>query len=264
VADTWAETESGLQRFLRENPEVERALLDSPLEQLNGADAYLRASVLEERGGAADEAYRRADEECYLPEFRAARDEALARVVDLVGDGEGLVVDVATGRGGLLGRLAASTSRPMAATDVSPHVLRATERRIPGPRYLVADALSLPFAEGEIATVVTHVGLANVPRGRALLRELRRAGREFVGTHLFYPADDEPNRAAARELGLEELLTRESALDAFAEAGWDASIEYAREVQASPTPTSALVPGLGIDGLPVQNTRVTWCVLRAS
>jgi hypothetical protein len=264
VADSWAETESGLQAFLRDNPEIERALLDSPLEQLNGADAYLRASVLEERGEGAAEAYRRADEECYPPEFRAARDEALTRVVDLVGGGEGVVVDVATGRGGLLGRLAASSSRPLIATDVSPHVLRATERRIPGPRYLAADALSLPFADGEVATLVTHVGLANVPQGRALLRELRRVGRELVGTHLFYPADDEPNGAAARELGLEELLTRESALDAFAAAGWDASIEYSREVQAAPTPTSALVPGLGIDGLPVQDTRVTWCVLRAS
>jgi len=262
--DAWAEAESGLSAFLREHPDVERALLESPLEQLNGADAYLRASILAERGDDATEAYRSADEKCYLPEFRAARDEALARVVELVGRGEGVVLDVATGRGVLLERLAASTARPLVATDVSPHVLRGTERRVPGPRYVVADALTLPFDDGEIATVVTHLGLANVPRGRILLRELRRVGREFVGTHLFYPADDAENRAAARELGLEELLTREPALEAFAEAGWDVSIESAREVDASPTPTSALVPGVGIDGLPLRDTRVTWCVLRAT
>lgn len=264
MTDRWAETESGLLAFLRDHPDIERALLDVPLEQLNGADAYLRASVLSERGEAAADAYRYADEACYRPEFRAARDDALEGLLEHVAGGEGLVVDVATGRGGLLERLVASTSRPLVATDVSPHVLRATERRIPGPRYLVADALSLPFEEGEVSTVVTHLGLANVPQGRALLRELRRVGREFVGTHLFYSADDAPNQAAARELGLEELLTRESALDALAEAGWDASLEYAREVPASPTPTSALVPGLGIDGLPIRDTRVVWCVLRAS
>ena len=264
MEDAWAATESALSGFLREQPDVERALLDSPLETLNGADAYLRGSVLEERGGDAAEAYRRADELCYPQEFRAARDAALARLVELVRAGEGTILDVATGRGRLLEELVAGTSRELVASDVSPHVLRGTERRVPGPRYVVADAHALPFADAEIATLVTHVGLANVPRGRELVRELRRVGREVVATHIFYPADDEENRAAARALGLEELLAREEALSAFAEAGWDISFEYEQEVQASPTPKSALIPGVGIDGLPVTETRLTWCVLRGS
>lgn len=264
MEDTWAEAESALAAFLREHPDVERALLDSPLESLNGADAYLRAFVLEERGGDVAEAYERADLECYGPEFRAARDAALARVVELASRGEGLVVDVATGRGRLLELLAAGVSRPLAATDVSAHVLRATERRVPGPRYLVADAHSLPFADGEVATLVTHVGLANVPRASSLLGELRRVAGELLATHLFYPADDEANREAARELELEDLLVRGPTETAFAEAGWDPSLEYECEVPASPTPESALVPGVRIDGLPVRDTRVTWCVLRAT
>jgi SAM-dependent methyltransferase len=262
--DAWAEAESALSGFLREHGDVERALLDSPLESLNGADAYLRASVLEERGGDATEAYARSDIECYGAEFRAARDAALECVVELVRSGEGLVVDVATGRGRLLSLLAADASRPLAATDVSAHVLRATERRVAGPRYVVADAHSLPFADGEVATLVTHLGLANIPGGRTLLRELRRVGRELVATHLFYPAHDAPNRAAARELELEELLVSGPAHAAFADAGWNLSLEYEREVPTSPTPESALVPGVGIDALPVVDTRVTWCVLRAT
>jgi hypothetical protein len=178
--------------------------------------------VLEERGEDPTEAYARADAECYPAEFRAGRDAALELVVELVRDGDGPVLDVATGRGGLLGRLVASgSSRPLIATDVSPHVLRRTERRIPGPRYVVA-------------------------------------------MHLFYDTSDEVNRTAARELGLEELLVRESALAAFADAGWSVSVEYERDVLAAPTPTSALVPEVGIDGLPVHEARATWCVLRAT
>jgi hypothetical protein len=263
--DTWAEVESALSVYLREHPEVERALLDAPLETLNGADAYLRGSVLEERGGDPAEAYARADEECYPPDFRAARDAAMELVADRVQTGDGPVLDVATGRGGLLERLAASgTARPLIATDVSRHVLRRTERRIPGPRYVVADAHSLPFAGGEIATLVSHVGLLNVQRGAELLAELRRVGGELLATHLFYGADDEANRAAARELGLEELLVRQSAFAAFADAGWSVVVEYECEVLASPTPESALIPGFRIDGLPAQETRATWCVLRAT
>lgn len=263
--DTWAEAESALSFHLRERPEVERELLEAPLDTLNGADAYLRGSVLEERGGDPAEAYARADEECYPPEFRAARDAALELVVELVQAGDGPVLDVATGRGGLLGRLAESgTARPLIATDVSPHVLRRTERRIPGPQYVVADAHSLPFADCEMATVVTHLGLGNVPRGRELLRELRRVGRELVATHLLFPEDDEANRVAAREAGLEELLTRGPTLAAFSDTGWEVAIVYEREVHASPTPESALLPGVRIDGLPVRETRANWCVLRAT
>ncbi len=261
--DTWAAAESALSAYLRENPDVERGLLEAPLESLNGADAYLRGSVLEERGGDPAEAYARADRECYPEEFRAARDGALDRVVELV-RADGTVLDVATGRGTLLRLLAAATTRPLVASDVSEHVLRATERRVPGLRYVAADARSLPFADGEIATLVTHVGLMNVPRGPEVLRELRRVGRELLATHYFYPADDDENRRAARELGLEDLLVRDAALAAFADAGWDVAVEAEREVDAVPTPKSALIPGVGIDGLPVRETRVTWCVLRAT
>lgn len=263
-ADTWAAAESALSRYLRENPDAERALLDAPLESLNGADAYLRGSVLEERGGDPTDAYARADRECYPEEFRAARDATLDHVVELVRGGDGTVLDVATGRGTLLRLLAAATTRPLVASDVSEHVLRATERRIPGPRYVAADARSLPFVHGEIATIVTHVGLMNVPRGPDMLRELRRVGRELAATHYFYPPDDDENRQAARELGLEDLLVRDSALAAFAAAGWDVVVEEEREVEAAPTPESAVNPGVRIDGLPVRATRVTWCVLRAT
>jgi SAM-dependent methyltransferase len=262
--DTWAVAESALSTHLRENPDVERALLEAPLESLNGADAYLRGSVLSERGGDPTEAYARADRECYPNEFRAARDATLERVVELVRDGEGTVLDVATGRGTLLGLLAAATTRPLVASDRSEHILRATARNIPGPRYVAADARSLPFADGEIATLVTHVGLMNVPRGPELLGELRRVGRELVATHYFYPPDDDENRQAAREYGLEDLLVRDSALATFAATGWDVTVEEEREVEAVPTPESALIPGVRIDGLPVRETRVTWCVLRAS
>jgi hypothetical protein len=55
-----------------------------------------------------------------------------------------------------------------------------------------------------------------------------------------------------------------STLAAFAAAGWDVVVEAEREVDAVPTPESALIPGVRIDGLPVRETRVTWCVLRAT
>jgi SAM-dependent methyltransferase len=241
-------------------------MLESPLESLNGADAFLRAQVLEEREGfaAARKAFAFADAHLYSAEARDARDACLAHVVELLRAGEGLVLDVATGRGTLLELLLRETARPLGATDVSPTILRRVRERLGDERveYLAADAHELPFAAGEVPTLVSHLGLANVPS--SALRELRRVGRELVATHVFYPDDDAENRAAAREAGLEQLLVRSAALETLADAGWDAAVEAERAVRARPTPESALVPGVRIDGIPVVETTATWCVLRAS
>jgi SAM-dependent methyltransferase len=241
-------------------------LLESPLESLNGADAFLRAQVLEEREGfpAARSALAFADAHLYSAEVREARDACLAHVVELVGGGDGLVLDVATGRGTLLELLLRDTSRPLGATDVSPTILRRVRDRLGDERieYVAADAHELPFGDGAVPTLVSHLGLANVPA--TALRELRRVGRELVATHVFYPDDDAENRAAAREAGLEGLLFRSGALQTLADAGWDAAVEGEQAVRARPTPESALVPGVGIDGIPVVETTATWCVIRAA
>jgi hypothetical protein len=267
VEDTWAEAESALSTYLRAHPDVERALLETPLEQLAPADAYLRGSVLEERAGfdAARETYAFADEGLYSADVRAARDASLARVVDVVRAGDGPIVDVATGRGTLLERLLRGAERPLVATDVSPTILAQVRRRLGEERvrYVVADARSLPFDDASVPTLVSHIGLANVPDGEALLRELRRVGRELVVTHVFYPADDETNRTAAAEHGLETLLFRATALEAFRAAGWEVEIEDERGVASEPTPESVLIPGVRIDGIPVAETIATWCMLRA-
>jgi SAM-dependent methyltransferase len=233
---------------------------------LNGADAFLRAQVLEERDGfaAARGAFAYADEQLYSAEVRRARDGCLARVVELVRGGDGLVLDVATGRGTLLELLARATARPLAATDVSPLILRRVRDRLGDDRadYVPADAHELPFADGSVPTLVSHLGLANVPS--TVLRELRRVGGELAATHVFYPQDDVENRAAAREAGLEDMLVRSTALQRLAEAGWQATTEAEQPVRASPTPESALIPGVRIDGIPVAETTATWCVIRAS
>ena len=221
--------------------------------------------MLEEREGfaAAREAYAYADVHSYSVEVRRARDAALAHVVELVRAGEGQVLDVATGRGTLLELLLREGERPLAATDVSPTVLRRVRERLGDDRidYVAADAHELPFADGSIPTLVSHLGLANVPA--TALAELRRVGRTLFVTHVFYPEDDAENRAAAREAGLERLLLRSAALEALSDAGWNPTVEAEREVRAGPTPESALVPGVRIDGIPVVETTATWCVLRA-
>lgn len=255
MADPWAEADSALSRHLRKNPDVERVLLDAPLSSLNGADAFLRAQVREERHGfkaaRRDSAY--SDEQLYDTDVRSAREAVLRHVVEIARGAE-RIVDVATGRGLLLERLVRAADLRIVATDVSPVVLERVRARLGDRRidYVVADARSLPFDDDSIPLLVSHLGLANLPP--EALWELRRVGTELAATHVFYPA---------RAAGGVGMVVREHALAALAEAGWDVTIEAERNVHSRPTPTSVLVPGVRIDALPTEDALGSWCVVRA-
>jgi hypothetical protein len=211
--------------------------------------------VLEERQGfaAARDAYAYADKQLYSPEVRVARDEALAGVVDRTRDIDP-IVDVGTGRGTLLELLLRETDKRLVAVDVSRTAIERLRTRFGDERieYVVADVRSLPFPTDSIPLLVSHLGIANVPADA--LPELRRVGRELVTTHVFYPPE---------AVGGAPLFVRETAFAAFATAGWDVEVELAREVHAEPTPESALIPGVRIDGVPLTSTTASWCVVRA-
>ncbi|MDA0336468.1 MAG: hypothetical protein O2782_14995, partial [bacterium] len=72
--DLWEQMDSWLTPHLREHPEIERQLMDGPLESLGPADKRFRANVLEDRG-QYDEAKAVRDvswPEIYTAEYRAA------------------------------------------------------------------------------------------------------------------------------------------------------------------------------------------------
>ena len=48
--DLWAQVDSQLTLYLRDHPEIDRQLMDVPLEELSPTDQHFRALVLEERG----------------------------------------------------------------------------------------------------------------------------------------------------------------------------------------------------------------------
>jgi Methyltransferase domain len=158
--DLWDEGESSLARALRDDPALERALLDPPAGELAPADAMLRALVLEERGngGARDEAHA-AYERLYTPETLACRERVVSALVDELRDEAGLVVDLATGRGFLLERLAAAVPGPVVATDLSPWAARRVRAAL-GVDAVMLDARQMPFADGAVPTVTTFLGLA--------------------------------------------------------------------------------------------------------
>jgi uncharacterized protein YbaR (Trm112 family) len=258
VRDLWEQAESGLSRTLRENPELEHALLAPPPAELAPADAFLRALVLEERGddGEVDAAFAR----LHPPDTLACMAAQVEALCERLGNEAGLVVDLASGRGMLLERLQRTMRGTLVATDVSPRVLRRARRR--GIEAVVCDLRRMPFADASIACATTFLGLNNVEQPGRLLSELRRVARRLLAVHLVY----EPGTANDRELeelGLASLAYREPLLEALAAAGWNAEIASSCAAVLEPTPVGVVLEGAVLDRLPVEPVAGTWLTIDA-
>jgi len=270
--DLWEEVESQLLKHLREHPEVERQLMDVPLAALSPADQFFRALVLEERGdyAGAKAAEERANAQLYTPEYRACHESQMAYVLEQVADAPGPIVDLASGRGGLVERLARQVPQPIIASDFSLQVLRRNRRWLKffglhdRVSLLAFDARRTPFKDGAITTLTTNLGLPNIEEPGNLLQELRRVvSGTFLAISHFYPEDDEANAAVIHQLELSPLLFRRPALKQFGAAGWQVEAANPCRGLARPTPTGVVLEGAGIDALPVAETLLEWSVLVA-
>ena len=271
--DLWEEAGSGLTAYLRDHPEVERALLETPLPELSPADRFFRALLLEERGEytAARAAEEAAEEGLYSPEYLRCRRKKVEYVLARLGGVEGPVVDLASGRVYLAEELAGELGRHVVLTDFSPRVLRRNRGYFGAAglygrvSLLACDARRLPFRDGAVTTMTTNLGLPHIREPGELLSELRRVlSGTFLAICHFFPPEDAENGEVIREFGLETFLYRDAALEAFSRAGFRVEVENVCRGRALPTPKGRLIPDAGIDALPVAPTELTWCTLVAS
>lgn len=271
--DLWEQADSELAQYFREHPNLERQLMESALDALSPADQFYRAQLLEEQGRYAEarEVENLANLGLYTSEYMACWDSQMDYVTKQLSTSEGSVVDLASGRCYLVERLVRECERHVVATDFSPRVLRRdrvwleTLGLYDRVSLLAFDARRTPFRDGAVEALTTNLGLANIEEPGTLLEELRRiVAGAFLAISHFYLEEDEKNAALIREVGLQNLLFQSSALECFAAAGWQVEVTNACLGKARPTPPGVLLEGAVVDGLPVAETKLTWCVLAAN
>jgi uncharacterized protein YbaR (Trm112 family)/SAM-dependent methyltransferase len=269
--DLWEQVDSQLMLHLRERPDLERKLMDVSINTLGPADLFYRALVLDERGKyeKARELEELSEEGIYTEEYRACWQSQIEYVIEEVAGLEGPIIDLASGRGYLVDKMAQRLDRLIVATDFSPRVLRRDRMWLEAMglydkvSLLAFDARRTPFREKAIGVLTTNLGLPNIEEPGKLLRELRRVvGGRFLAITHFYPEEDEINVSALRENGLITLF-RAEAVESFSSAGWDIEVANVCRGQARPTPTSEVLEGAGIDGFPLAETMLEWCVIAA-
>jgi uncharacterized protein YbaR (Trm112 family) len=273
-ADLWETAETGLIRYLRGQPDLEHALLETPANDLNPADQFFRAMVLEARGAFSEAKAVEvlATSRAYTGDYTACSRAQLDFVQTTLNADQSTapILDLACGRGYLVERLLAVPNRLIIATDYSPRVLRRNRRywaTLPHAErvsLIACDARQMPFKSGAIRAMTTNLGLSNITAPERLLPELRRIsgdGVQFLAIVHFFPATDDANAAALRELGLQGLAYYETALALYASAGWMAELANRCVGAAKPTPSSVILGGARLDALPVAETVLEWGVL---
>lgn len=271
--DLWEQTESKLTNYLAEHPEIEGQLLEQPLADLAPTDQHIRAQILEARGLFTESKVAReaAWQGLYTEDHRACATAQVRWACAHLGQCDDPIVDIASGLGHLVDKLVQETDKVIVATDFSPRVLRRQLRELQflglddRVDHLAFDARRTPFKDQSVPNISTFMGLGNIMNPMDLLGELHRITRgSFVAVCNFCREDDDENRAALRSFGLEDLGTRESAVSLFRRAGWKVEVMNLMTGHAVPTPESKLIAGLRVDGLPVAETDLEWCVLVAS
>jgi uncharacterized protein YbaR (Trm112 family) len=272
IDDLWEQVDSGLIQSLRQQPDIERQLLDMPLDDLTPADQFFRALVLEARGmyAEAKAAEELADKRIYTSEYRVGRDNQFDYLLEHVSGVDGAIIDLASGRCQLAGKLARELSNPIVATDFSLTVLRRNRKWFEYSglydqvSLLAFDARNTPFKDKSINTLTTFLGLPNISEPGAILIELRRVvAGAFLAISHFYPEDDNFHATELAETGLDKFLFRKTALESFSDAGWDLEVANPDSQKALPTPKGVVVEGAVIDSFPMAETILDWCVLVA-
>lgn len=270
--DLWEEVESRLAQFLREHPDIERQLLESPLKELAPADQFFRSMILDERGefAQARQAAEYAMAGLYTDEYLECSRRQIEFALEFLSSSGEPVVDIASGMGHLVEHMARRLHRPIVATDFSPRVLRRDRQRLAflgleeRISFLSFDARRTPFRDGAVHTMTTYQGLLNIREPGDMLRELRRVvSGTFMVLTFFFPKDDRANGEILAQYGLADLAYREPALQTFRAAGWMVEIAASWKGLARPTPEGVLLAGAGIDALPAVETTLEWCVLIA-
>jgi len=270
--DNWQRGDDYLTNYFKDNPQIKDELLQAPVETLNAADLYTRAS-LEKIQGNEEEALRLSAlgyEKAYTPESQNATRSQLAFVVKQFVNKSGFILDIASGAERLVSQLRLHTKMDIISTDISFSILKKCqadlmELEINRMSYIAFDANYIPFKDGSIKNITTNAGLQNIEKPTEIINELRRVCKgKFFAICGFCPEADFENKKVLEQWGIDKLWIKDRLVFEFVKAGWKVNCHNSIITEVKPTPMGEIVKGVGIDGFPVTDSHFESCTMEFS
>lgn len=270
--DLWETGNNALETFFKENPEIEKQLMEGDLNKLSPADKFIKASVLENRNQLDDSAklFKIAKNGLYTNEYISCWNKQIEYLYDKLCASNEPIIDLASGRGYLIEELARKTKAFLVATDFSPRILKRNQAYLKhiglyDKVSLVSfDARLTPFKTKSIKHMTTNLGLTNIEKPKNVINELRRIiDGELLSIIHFYSETDIENKLTIFDVGLETFTFYNNTINIFKEGNWNISFENECIGAANPTPKGNILKGVTIDTLPKVETMLRWGVIRA-
>lgn len=268
--DLWEQVDNRLDQMLKQYPEIEKRLMDVPLDTLGPVDQWFRGDVHQSRGDveAAKSAHSVSYKGLHSAETIRCVENQMDYLINEISQFTGPIVDLASGSCGLVRRMLKALPNSIVVTDFSPTILVKNRKWLKEQglydrvSLLAIDARQTPFASDSISMLTTLVGLNNIQNPGNLLEELYRiVNGKLLAISNFYPEDDKENGALIEEGGLAETHYKEKLLNHFRNAEWAVEVKNSCHIETIPAPPGVVLEGARVDGLPVQSTYLEHCVL---
>lgn len=270
--DLWEMAEEGVVKYFKEKPSLFEALDKADESALNGADLWYKASYYEALGDYEKSIpqFNIAMEKIYTNEYNDAWNSQINYVANKAKK-ESMVVDIASGKGYLVKKLIESGTKHVIVTDFSPTILKRNKAyykhlKCYDQLSLIAfDARLTPFKDHSIKCMTSNVGIMNIENSGEVASELKRIlSGDFYSIMQFIDEADKKNLRVFEDYGNTVFALEKSAVRAFEDKNYGVAVENKINAFSRPTPIGQLVEGASVDGFPVCDTNIKFCVMKVN
>ncbi|WBW97299.1 methyltransferase domain-containing protein [Oceanirhabdus sp. W0125-5] len=271
--DLWEKGESGLEKYFKENPDIYKEMMTTPEEELNGADYWYKAAYLEmkENYEGSSRMFKNAMEKIYTQEYIDGWKSQREFVIKNIDNDDHTIVDIASGKGYLVEEMIQDTNNYIIATDFSPTILERNREyfKIKGLydrlSLIAFDARKTPFKNNSIEIMTSNLGIQNVENPGNVIDEMNRITKgKFMSVMQLIEEDDKIHMELMDKYSSTDYATKERAAVTFRRDNWNSEIQNSFIAEIKPTPKGKILEGAQIDGFPIQDTKVEYCVIVAS
>lgn len=270
--DLWDMGENWLEKYFRDKPEIYEKLMNIPEEELNGADYWYKASYYEINKDFYNSArmFSHAFERIYTQEYIDGWNSQMEFIIENI-DSSKPIIDIASGKGYLIEKMLRNTKNYIVATDFSPTILMRNKEYYKAlglydKLSLIAfDARKTPFKDTSIEILTSNLGLQNIEQPGEVIKEMNRiTKKEFMAVMFFIDKEDKVHMDLFDKFGNTAYATKNNAIETFQKSYCNIKMSNSFIANIKPTPVGEVLKGLGIDGFPIQDTKVEFCVLQAT